>query len=247
VVRVKICGLTTPEQAAAAAEAGVDFIGLVFAEDSRRRVTIHQAKAVMAGLPVPVSVSIPASSTAASAGAPVRWFESSAQFLSDRLLRKRPLVVGVFTDMTATMVNAIADKVGIDLVQLSGHEPWEEALAIRRPVIKAVHIGPEDTAQGIMEDVEVGTANLCLLDTAVAGHLGGSGQRFDWRIAAEIASEMPVMLAGGLTPENVGDAVRDVRPWAVDVSSGVEMNGSKSEERMRAFVQAVRTAQENSE
>jgi len=247
VVRVKICGLTTPEQAALAADAGVDFIGLVFAENSRRRVTIHQAKAVIAGLPVPAAVSTPSSATSRSTGAPVRWFESSAQFLSDRLLRKRPLVVGVFTDMTATMVNAIADKVGLDLVQLSGHEPWEEALAIRRPVIKTVHIGPEDTAHGILESVEVGTANLCMLDTAIAGQLGGSGQRFDWRIAAEIAREMPVMLAGGLTPENVRDAIRDVRPWAVDVSSGVEANGSKSDERIRAFVQAVRAAEEELE
>jgi phosphoribosylanthranilate isomerase len=242
-VRVKICGLTTSEQAAIAADAGVDFIGLVFAEHSLRRVTIHQAKEVMAGLPVPATVSVPSSASPTENRAPVRWFESSAQFLEDRLLRKKPLVVGVFTDMTATMVNAIADKVGLDLVQLSGHEPWEEALAIRRPVIKAVRIGPEDTAHGVLDNVEVGTANLCLLDTASAGQLGGSGRSFDWRIAAEIASEMPIMLAGGLTPENVGEAIRDVRPWGVDVSSGVEVDGVKDGERMRAFVTAVRAAQ----
>lgn len=242
-VRVKICGLTTPEQAAFAAGQGADFIGLVFAEQSRRRVTLHQARAIMAALPVPATVSTRGRHEAAEERAPVRWFESSAQYLGDRLLRKRPLVVGVFADMPATIVNAIADRVGLDLVQLSGHEPWEEALAIRRPVIKAVRIAPGATATAVLDEIEVGTANLCLLDTDSGGRLGGTGETFDWAVATEVAAEMPIMLAGGLTPHNVAGAIRAVRPWAVDVSSGVEVEGIKSAERMRAFVTAVRAAE----
>jgi phosphoribosylanthranilate isomerase len=242
VTRVKICGLTTPEQAYVAASLGVDFIGLVFAEQSRRRVTIYQARSIIAALPTPATVGTPLGAEPASERPPLRWFESSAEYLGGRLQRKRPLIVGVFADMPATIVNAIADRVGLDIVQLSGHEPWEEALAIRRPVVKALRVGPDTSAASLLEEVEVGTANLCLLDTDVQGLLGGSGRRFDWSVAAALAEEMPVLLAGGLTPDNVGSAIRIVNPWGVDVSSGVEAGGVKSETLMRKFVASVRSA-----
>ncbi|HTE84187.1 MAG TPA: phosphoribosylanthranilate isomerase [Dehalococcoidia bacterium] len=241
--RIKICGITTPEQAVQAAAAGADFIGLVFAEGSRRRVTIHQAKSIIAALPVPDGVKLPPSEGPAEL-APLRWFESSARYLQERLQRRRPLVVGVFADQSATIVNAIADRVGLDLVQLHGSEPWEEALAVRRPVIKAVRIGPGVTATAILEQIEVGTASLCLLDTEIPGKLGGTGERFDWGIAADLALEMPVMLAGGLTPDNVRQAINTVQPWAVDVSSGVEHGGVKDIELIRAFVHSVRSAEQ---
>jgi phosphoribosylanthranilate isomerase len=237
---IKICGLTTPEQAVSAAEAGADFIGLVFAERSSRRVTIHQARSIISALPVPETVAVPAEDS--DEAAPMRWFESSARYLQDRLRRKRPLVVGVFADQTSTIVNAIADRVGLDLVQLHGSEPWEEALAIRRPVIKAVRIGPQSDAAGVLEQIEVGTASLCLLDTEVPERLGGTGQQFDWRVAAELATEMPIVLAGGLTPDNVREAIETVHPWAVDVSSGVEQDGVKQAELIDSFVDSVRLA-----
>jgi phosphoribosylanthranilate isomerase len=243
VIRIKFCGLTSPDQAAVAAKLGVDFVGLVFAEQSRRRVTIHEARSIIAGLPTPATVSSPTRDEAAAGRGPVRWFESTAQYLGDRLLRKRPLVVGVFADMPASIVNAIADRVGLDLVQLSGHEPWEEALAIRRPVIKAVRVGHDVTADAVLNEAEVGTANLCLLDSDAQGLLGGSGEAFDWRVAADVAREMPIMLAGGLTPENAEAAVRHVRPWGLDVSTGVEIDGMKNEARMSAFVESVRAAE----
>jgi phosphoribosylanthranilate isomerase len=243
VTRVKICGLTSPEQASFAASLGVDFIGLVFAEQSRRRVTIHQARASIAGRPPPATVGKRLQrETASDDRPPLRWFESSAQYFGERLQRKRPLVVGVFADMPATIVNAIADRVGLDLVQLSGNEPWEEALAIRRPVIKALRVGPTTSASSLLEEVEVGTANLCLLDTQTQGLLGGTGRTFDWNVAADLAREMPLILAGGLTPENVGQAISIVGPWGVDVSSGVELDGVKSEAKVRDFVASVRQA-----
>ena len=238
--RIKICGLTTPEHAADAAAAGADFIGLVFAESSRRRVTIHQAKSIIAALPVPAGVT-PPSPEASRDAVPLRWFESSARYLHERLQRKRPLVVGVFADQSATIINAIADRVGLDLVQLHGNEPWEEALAIRRPVIKAIRIGLDAAPASILEQIEVGTASLCLLDTDVPGKLGGTGEQCDWGVAAELASEMPLMLAGGLTPANVAEAIETVNPWAVDVSSGVEENGVKTPALIRAFVDSVRS------
>lgn len=239
-VRIKICGLSTAEQAALAAEAGADFIGLVFAEQSSRHVTVHQAKSVIDSLPQPVAAVQADQERDEGDARPIRWLERSAEFLSRRLQRKRPLVVGVFADMPASMVNAIADRVGLDLVQLSGHEPWEDALAIRRPVIKAVHVQAEATAQTVLEEIEVGTAALCLLDTSIGGALGGTGKTFDWSIAATVADELPIMLAGGLDSDNVAAAIRHVRPWAVDVSSGVETNGVKDPAKIRAFIDAVR-------
>jgi len=242
-VRVKICGLTAPEQAAAAAAAGADFIGLVFAQQSRRHVSVHQARAIIAGLPVPAAI-LHEGAVEAAAQPRLRWFDHSAGYLDERLRRKRPLVVGVFVDTPASMINAIADRVGLDLVQLSGSEPWEEALAIRRPVIKAVRVGPGATVQSILDEVEVGTASLCLLDADARGVFGGSGRTFDWEIAAGVAEELPLMLAGGLTPANVTLAIRAVRPWAVDVSSGVESGAVKDPQKIEAFIRAIRRAEQ---
>ncbi len=240
-VRIKICGLRTADQAAFCARLGVDFIGLNFVETSKRRVTIHEARSIIAGLPVPAGVARTHTDASEEDRTPRRWFDSSAIYLQERLRRKRPLVVGVFANQTATIVNAIADRVGLDLVQLHGDEPWEEALAIRRPVIKAMRLPPDSAAVALLEQVEVGTASLCLLDAAVPGQFGGTGTPIDWSVAAEIAGEMPVVLAGGLTPGNIGDAIQRVRPWAVDVSSGVERNGVKDERLIEAFVAAVRS------
>jgi phosphoribosylanthranilate isomerase len=238
--RVKICGLTSPEHAAMAAGYGADFIGLIFAEHSRRRVTIHQAKSIVAALPVPATVGRSDASDPDDP-TPLRWFESSARYLHERLLRKRPLVVGVFANQSSTIVNAVADRVGLDIVQLHGDEPWEEALAIRRPVMKAVRVGQGVTAQTLMSQIEVGTASMCLLDADLPGRLGGTGEQIDWSVAAEMAGEMPVMLAGGLTPDNVPRAIETVQPWGVDVSSGVERGGVKQEILIRAFIEAVRS------
>jgi phosphoribosylanthranilate isomerase len=83
---------------------------------------------------------------------------------------------------------------------------------------------------------------VSLLDTHVEGALGGTGRAFDWTVAAEVARRFPIVLAGGLTPENVGEAVRRVRPWAVDVSTGVETDGVKDLAKIRAFIAAVREA-----
>ena len=219
---VKICGLREPAHALAAAEAGADFIGLVFAE-SRRRVSVDQALAIARALGEPLS--------AAGGG---------AEHIEALLQRKRPLVVGVLADADAETVNRTAEAAGLDLVQLSGDEPWDLCGQLSLPVLKAVKVRDGTSAEEIIAALRPGAVPL--LDTDVEGALGGTGRPFDWSVAAAVARRFPIVLAGGLTPDNVGEAVRRVRPWAVDVSSGVETDGVKDVEKICAFVAAVREA-----
>jgi len=222
VTLVKICGLREPAHALAAAEAGADFIGLVFAE-SRRRVTVDQARGIVGALGEPRLV---------GAG-------GGAEHIEALLRRKRPLVVGVFAGADAETVNRTAEAVGLDLVQLSGDEPWELCDKLSRPVLKAVKVKEGTSAGEIIATLRPGAVPL--LDTHAEGALGGTGRPFDWAVAAEVARRFPIVLAGGLTPGNVGEAVRRVRPWAVDVSSSVETDGVKDVEKIRAFIAAAHT------
>jgi phosphoribosylanthranilate isomerase len=158
--------------------------------------------------------------------------------------QRRPLTVGVFVNQPASLVNSIAEMLALDLVQLHGDEAWEDCLLIRRPVIKAVRVGAGDSVANLTLRAEAGTASLIMLDAAVAGQYGGTGARFDWEIARGVAERLPIMLAGGLHPGNVAEAIARVHPWAVDVSSGVETDGVKDAEKIAAFVAAVRTGDE---
>jgi phosphoribosylanthranilate isomerase len=232
---VKICGMREPRHAVAAADAGVDFVGVIFAP-SRRRVTVEQARAIAGAL----------GSTQATAEAPpigaardARWFRQWAQSIESLLGRKRPLLVGVFADTEPETINSIAESCGLDLVQFSGHEAWGMCLEIGRPVIKTLRVSASASARSILGTMRPGTAALCLLDSDVEGVLGGSGQTFDWKVAQGVAAKRPIILAGGLTPENVSEAVLQVKPWAVDVSSGVETQGVKDVAKIRAFVAAA--------
>ena len=237
--RVKICGCRTEEQALAAAGAGADFIGLVFTE-SRRKVSREEASAIVRALGAPLGeiemVSPPALFRETSSGLR-SWFEHGAAALERLLERKRPLTVGVFADNDIEEINETVDECGIDLIQLSGGEPWSACLGVNRQVVRTVHVG-EDAAAALA-GIETGSALAVHLDSAGALR-GGSGRAFDWSLAARIADELPLWLAGGLTPENVGLAIRTVRPWCVDVSSGVETDGIKDAEKIRAFVKAAR-------
>jgi phosphoribosylanthranilate isomerase len=249
VTRVKICGCMRVEDALAAAEAGADFVGLVFAE-SRRRLEPDEASDIVRALGEPLSrrelvepPSLHGPGAAGSGSAAVEeWFRQGAAALERLLERKRPLTVGVFAGQDVETVNAIADECGLDLVQLSGGEPWQDCLLIARQVIKAVHVEQGATAAGVLGCIEAGTAVACLLDTASEAVYGGSGQTMDWSVARDVAARLPIVLAGGLTPENVGEAVRLVRPWGVDVSSGVETGGQKDTEKIGAFVRAAKGA-----
>jgi phosphoribosylanthranilate isomerase len=222
---VKICGLTDPKHARAAAVFGADFVGMVFAP-SRRQVTIGQARQIAAAL-------------RKERGCLRPW--ALAAEVEEAARTTRPLLVGVFADQDADTINAIAEECGLDIVQLSGSEPWEMCAVIRRPVFKCMKVRPEDAAASVLGGI--GEGGIVLLDPYVSGTYGGTGRTLDWGVAAEVAVHTPTVLAGGLTPDNVGEAVRKVRPWAVDVSSGVETEGAKDTEKIREFIAAAKEAE----
>ena len=150
-----------------------------------------------------------------------------------------PLVVtvGVYVDPSHDEAEAAAAISGVQVMQLHGDERPEACRAFQRPVVKALRVaGPE-----VLEQLAryAGLAGI-LLDAASPGY-GGSGATFDWSIAREAARRVPLLLAGGLTPDNVGEAIRAVHPWAVDVASGVESSpGVKDPDRMARFIRAAK-------
>jgi phosphoribosylanthranilate isomerase len=239
--RVKICGVRDVPTALAAAEAGADFIGLMFAE-SRRKVTPQECFDVVQALHEfrkqegPVRIDGPARGDVTARS----WFGAWNEAIEETLLRARPLIVGVFADQQASDVNNIANAAKLDLVQLSGAETVDYIEQIELPVLKAVHVGPQHSADDIHDLAVPGYARAILLDTASAEARGGTGQTFDWSVAAEAAERFPLMLAGGLTPANVAEALTLVRPWAVDVSSGVETDGVKDIAKIQAFIAAAK-------
>jgi anthranilate synthase/indole-3-glycerol phosphate synthase/phosphoribosylanthranilate isomerase len=226
--------------AVAAAEAGADFIGIMFAPESRRRVSVDEAALIAraAGAPLPeVEQETPPPVHSGRFAGAEAWFAHGAQALERLLARKRPLVVGVFKDQPIDEVNEIAGEVGLDLVQLSGSEPWSDALLATRQAIKAVYPAAGATAAEVLAGIEADAALAVMLDTS-----RGSGVRGDWTLAAAVAERMPVWLAGGLTPENAADAIATVGPWCLDVSTGVETAGVKDAAKIAAFVAAAKGA-----
>lgn len=203
--RVKICGITRPEHARAAAGAGADAIGLVFYEPSPRFVTRAQAAAVCAALPPLVSV------------------------------------VGLFVNPAPGEVEAMVAGLPVDLLQFHGEEPPELCAGAGKPYVKAVRVRTRDDV--VAAAARHPEARALLLDAHHDALWGGTGTRFDWGLVPSGVAH-PIVLAGGLTPENVAGAIRLVRPFAVDVSGGVESApGEKDPERMERFMKEVASAE----
>jgi len=201
--RIKICGITDPEGAAVAAEAGADALGFNFVPGTPRCVAPEIAGAIIAGLPPFVTA------------------------------------VGVFLDQPLETVLRAAAVAGVEAVQLHGTEGAEFVRRIPLKVIKAV--AAADRAG--LASMAGYPAHAFLLDSHRAGEAGGTGRPFDWDLAREARRHGRIILAGGLRAENVGEAVRRVRPFAVDVASGVESRpGVKDPRKVRDFIAAVRRA-----
>jgi len=146
-------------------------------------------------------------------------------------------LVGVFVNLSADEVKNILETCSLDLAQLHGDETPEIFAQLEPNVFRAFRGIPTDVT-----GYERNEAPAFLVDAAVKGVYGGSGVTADWSAAKELAKKYPLLLAGGLTPENVADAVRQVKPWGVDVASGVESTpGKKDASKMKAFVKAIRS------
>jgi phosphoribosylanthranilate isomerase len=203
--RVKICGITRPQDGVAAAAAGADAIGLVFHPDSPRCVQVEQARHIAAALP--------------------------------------PFVtrVGLFVNADVTLVQRVLREVPLDLLQFHGDESAEYCRALARPYLKAVRMKPGLEPAAAMAAYP--DAQGILFDAWEAGRYGGTGTAFDWSKLETAKNRAHLILAGGLHPGNVAEALRQVRPWAVDVSSGVESSpGIKSEALIRKFIEQVTAA-----
>jgi phosphoribosylanthranilate isomerase len=207
---VKICGLRSPEAARAAVQAGADLLGFNFAPVSKRRIDPEVADGAIAA--------------ARAAG--------------------KPGIAGIFVNQPIDEVVTIAAECVLDYVQLSGHEDAaycaEVTLRTGRLVIKAVRLTAPDEASRIETYTAGSSVRFLLADAAVAGSWGGSGAAWDWSAAAYLAARFPLLLAGGLNAENVGEAITVVRPFGVDVASGVETNGHTDPEKVHAFIQTVK-------
>lgn len=212
---VKIDGFREPQHAAVAVAAGADLIGFIFAP-ARRRVPPAAAAACI---------------TAAREANPAQMAAT----------------VGVFVDAAAAEINAVVGHCGLDFVQLHGGEPPDLLEEIAVPAIKVFRPEPGTSPAAVLSRLErylraPKPPAAFLVDGFARGASGGTGTRADWGLAAEIAAKFPIILGGGLDAQNVGDAIRLVRPRGVDVSSGVEVAGVKDVGRIQAFILAARSA-----
>ncbi|MGB4600575.1 MAG: phosphoribosylanthranilate isomerase [Trichlorobacter sp.] len=203
--RVKICGITSLEDALTAVEAGADALGFVFFAKSPRHIFPEQAARIISQLPPFVQA------------------------------------VGLFVNEEADTVNEVADLCRLDLVQLHGDEPPDYCRQFKRRLLKAFRVRSLTCLDPINNYQVAGY----LLDTFSPSFYGGTGLSFNWEIAAEaVKRHQRIVLAGGLTPDNVAEAISQVRPYGVDVSSGVEAApGKKDRDKLRAFLQNAKEVQ----
>lgn len=222
--RVKICGITRLDDAIDALEAGADYLGFILYPPSPRAIAVEALATLTAELRHHPR-------TQAMFGRPTP-----------------PLLVGVFVNETAKAMGAVLEACGLDLAQLSGDEPADIVTGLDSPLHGRAYkaIRPRTTAEA--ENMAATYASAAgggprlLLDTPHGRLYGGTGEAGDWNVAAALSAAMPgIMLAGGLTPGNVAEAVRRARPFAVDVASGVEVGpGRKDSQLVRAFIANAR-------
>jgi len=176
-----------------------------------------------------------------------RYIEKEACAIITSVLRtKHPRIklIGVFVNSSVEEVKDILDVCSLNLAQLHGDETLEMVAAFNGKAFKAIRFSGETSAYPFLQSVPESALPALLVDASVKGVYGGSGVTADWDGAAELAKKYPLLLAGGLTPENVAEAVGRVKPWGVDVASGVESApGKKDPSKMVEFIKAVRSAE----
>lgn len=200
--RIKICGLTQVSDAVAAANLGVDAIGLVFYPPSPRHVSIEQAVKIVNALPAFVTV------------------------------------VALFVDEQEARISEVLNQVSIDCIQFHGDESVESCRIYNKPYVKAIKM--KQGLDVIALAKQYNDASALLLDADHPRIKGGSGSKFNWCLVPENCS-LPIILAGGLSVDNVKQAIKSVKPYALDVSSGVESaRGIKDIAKMTAFIQQIK-------
>ncbi len=224
--RVKICGITSLEDGLCAANAGADFLGFIFFRKSPRYIAPEAAGEITSRLTRHFSEST--NSTASGTGS-----------------EQRPRYIGVFVNASLAVVEETIGRANLDYAQLHGEETPAMLEALQGRGFKALR--PTSAAEAEIEaewfaELGPGGGPQLLIDAYDPDEYGGTGKRADWKAAAGLRRSYPrLVLAGGLTPENVAAAVEAVRPWAVDVSSGVEFEpGRKDPDKVRGFVSSAK-------
>jgi phosphoribosylanthranilate isomerase len=210
---VKICGNRDPELCGLAAEAGADLLGFIFVPGTKRYVEPGVA--------------------------------AECIDVAKRLVARPPLAVGVFVDDPPAQINEIARTAKLNLIQLHGRELPAELAEIELPVIKVIRPISTEAVADIKRAFEsyLKSTNppiAFLIDGFDAKHHGGAGVKADWDLASDLAAHYPILLAGGLNPENVADAIGKVGPLGVDVSSGVETDGIRDFQKIQSFISAAK-------
>lgn len=213
---IKICGTTNYEDALLAWEAGADAIGFIFVEGSKRQITAEQVRGIVEQLARPIER------------------------------------IGVTRNVSLEAAVSLVYSCGLSGLQLHGEEPPDYVQKLRNHLpkarlIKTLHVGPAYDLAGQVAAYQDSGADNFLLDSAVTGASGGGGTCFDWSTAsadlARFDAKVPIIIAGGLAPDNVGDAIDLFHPFGVDVASGVEHErGKKDPDKLRDFIHAVRMA-----
>jgi phosphoribosylanthranilate isomerase len=221
--QTKICGIRSSQSAFAAAKASSNYIGFNFVTASKRLIDANQAKTIIRALknahPEP----------------------------------NRPKVVGVFANQPLLYINSVAEYCDLDMVQLSGDEPFSFAQRVISPVIKAIKVDTEASKEAELNRLDqlsrlAKKMNLLVILDKYDRHLqGGTGHIHDWDLAAKLAEHHSFLLSGGLNLENIHEAIESVRPFGVDVASGVEMDGQDDATKITEFLSAVQSAKQNME
>ena len=212
---IKICGIQDVDNAKVAAESGADLLGMVFVTQRRRTISADVAKSISSSIK---ALEIPS-----------------------------PKIVGLFSDQPIDEVNQYVESCNLDMVQLCGSESLQYCRSVCCEIIKVVQIPTASNASSDLSFVYdlikpySDSGYYITLDSLIPGYQGGTGHSFDWDIASDISkSGHSFLLAGGLTPDNVSDAIKRVNPLGVDVSTGVETNGIKDPKKIASFIENAR-------